>query len=65
MPEFETTEAARSEATRYNPAEIEPKWQARWDADPALYAAEPHSSGKPKFYCIEMLPYQPGSRRSP
>ena len=25
---------------RYNPAEIEPKWQARWDADAALYAAE-------------------------
>lgn len=25
---------------RYNPAEIEPKWQARRDADPALYAAE-------------------------
>jgi leucyl-tRNA synthetase len=61
MPEFETTEAARSEATRYNPAEIEPKWQARWDADPALYAAEPHSSGKPKFYCIEMLPYPSGA----
>ena len=27
---------------RYNPAEIEPKWQARWDADAALYAAEGH-----------------------
>jgi len=45
---------------RYNPAEIEPKWQARWDADPALYAAEPHSTGKPKFYCLEMLPYPSG-----
>ena len=45
---------------RYNPAEIEPKWQARWDADPALYAAEPHTSGKPKFYCLEMLPYPSG-----
>jgi len=22
--------------TRYNPAEIEPRWQALWDADPAL-----------------------------
>ncbi len=45
---------------RYNPAEIEPKWQARWDADPALYAAEPPASGKPKFYCLEMLPYPSG-----
>ncbi len=45
---------------RYVPAEIEPKWQARWDADAALYAAEGHDSGKPKFYCIEMLPYPSG-----
>ena len=45
---------------RYNPAEIEPKWQARWDADAALYAAEGHHSGKPKFYCLEMLPYPSG-----
>ncbi|MGD0796529.1 MAG: leucine--tRNA ligase [Acidobacteriaceae bacterium] len=48
------------ETPRYNPAEIEPKWQARWDADPALYAAEPHTSPRPKFYCLEMLPYPSG-----
>ena len=45
---------------RYNPAESEPKWQQRWDADPALYAAEGHDTGKPKYYCIEMLPYPSG-----
>ena len=45
---------------RYSPAEIEPKWQARWDADSSLYAAEAHDAGKPKFYCIEMLPYPSG-----
>jgi leucyl-tRNA synthetase len=45
---------------RYNPAEIESKWQARWDADPALYAAGGHDEGKPKFYCLEMLPYPSG-----
>jgi leucyl-tRNA synthetase len=45
---------------RYNPAAIEPKWQERWDADPALYAAEGHDSGKPKYYCLEMLPYPSG-----
>ncbi len=48
------------DAQRYNPAEIEPKWQARWDADLALYAAEDHTSGKPKYYCLEMLPYPSG-----
>ncbi len=45
---------------RYSPAEIEPKWQARWDADATLYAAEAHECGKPKFYCLEMLPYPSG-----
>ena len=56
-------ESARSVSEgqqRYSPAEIEAKWQARWDADPALYAAEGHGSGKPKFYCLEMLPYPSG-----
>ncbi len=45
---------------RYNPAEIEPRLQAQWDADPAMYAAEPHGSGKPKYYVLEMLPYPSG-----
>jgi leucyl-tRNA synthetase len=45
---------------RYEPGEIEPRWQAVWDADPGLYAAEPHTCGKPKFYCLEMLPYPSG-----
>ncbi len=49
-----------TEQQRYNPAEIEPKWQARWDADPTLYAADLISSGKPKYYCLEMLPYPSG-----
>jgi leucyl-tRNA synthetase len=46
---------------RYSPAEIEPKWQAVWDADASLYAAEGHDSGKPKYYCLEMLPYPSGA----
>jgi len=45
---------------RYNPAEIEPRWQERWAADPDLYAAESASSGKPKYYVLEMLPYPSG-----
>jgi leucyl-tRNA synthetase len=52
---------AQVEAARYNPAELEAKWQARWDADPALYAAEEHDCGKPKYYCLEMLPYPSGA----
>jgi leucyl-tRNA synthetase len=45
---------------RYDPATIEPKWQQRWAAEPALYAAEPASCGKPKYYVLEMLPYPSG-----
>ena len=45
---------------RYDPAVIEPKWQARWAADPNLYAAHEHDSGKPKYYVLEMLPYPSG-----
>jgi len=45
---------------RYDPATIEPKWQQRWASDPALYAAEPVSCGKPKYYVLEMLPYPSG-----
>ncbi|HZP06157.1 MAG TPA: leucine--tRNA ligase [Terracidiphilus sp.] len=45
---------------RYDPAVIETKWQQRWAADPALYAAESTSSGKPKYYVLEMLPYPSG-----
>ena len=55
-----TVKSDEREPRRYTPAEIEPRWQARWDADPSLYAAEPIDSGKPKYYCLEMLPYPSG-----
>jgi leucyl-tRNA synthetase len=45
---------------RYTPSEIEPRWQRRWAENPALYAAEAHSCGKPKYYVLEMLPYPSG-----
>jgi leucyl-tRNA synthetase len=68
MIESKTEETAQTEAgnepnqpQRYSPAEIEPKWQAIWDADATLYAAEGHDSGKPKYYCLEMLPYPSGA----
>jgi leucyl-tRNA synthetase len=51
---------AEEKEFRYDPAAIEPKWQDRWAADPAMYAAEPAASGKPKYYVLEMLPYPSG-----
>ena len=54
------TSSIADDAKRYSPHEIEPRWQAAWDADPSLYAAEPHTSSKPKYYVLEMLPYPSG-----
>src|ERR1035438_911739 len=47
LQSLDMSESARSGSEaqqRYNPAEIEPKWQARWDADERLYAAGAHRS---------------------
>jgi leucyl-tRNA synthetase len=52
--------AASGAEVRYDPAEIETRWQARWAAQPELYAAEPATSRKPKYYVLEMLPYPSG-----
>ncbi len=51
---------AEDNELRYDPVVIEKKWQQRWAADPALYAAEPATSNKPKYYVLEMLPYPSG-----
>jgi leucyl-tRNA synthetase len=42
----------------YNPNELEPKWQARWEASGLYYADIDHS--KPKHYALTMLPYPSG-----
>jgi leucyl-tRNA synthetase len=59
------TIAASGEASpqdaRYNPAEIEARWAERWAAQPDLYAAEPPTSGKARYYVLEMLPYPSGA----
>jgi leucyl-tRNA synthetase len=44
--------------SRYNPQDIEPRWQQKWDAD-KLYKAEVDWS-KPKHYALTMLPYPSG-----
>jgi leucyl-tRNA synthetase len=56
----ETSEATVEERRidRYEPGEIEPRWQKKWEAD-ALYetAIDPD---KEKFYFLTMLPYTSG-----
>jgi leucyl-tRNA synthetase len=61
MPDTKTMVAASTALPdRYDPAEIEVRWQQRWDENPELYRAEPESSGRPKYYVLEMLPYPSG-----
>ncbi len=49
-------------ADRYIPQEIEPKWQARWEAD-ALYKTGPADS-RPKYYILDFYPYPSGEGMS-
>ncbi|KMK68736.1 leucine--tRNA ligase [Puniceibacterium sp. IMCC21224] len=45
--------------SRYDPAEIEPKWQKAWD-DALTFQAR-RSDDKPKYYVLEMFPYPSGN----
>src|SRR3954469_7237220 len=51
----------REELLRYEPQKIEEKWHARFEADPKLYASEPSTSKRKKYYVLEMLPYPSGA----
>ncbi|HUW67933.1 MAG TPA: leucine--tRNA ligase [Candidatus Nanoarchaeia archaeon] len=41
--------------SNYNPNEIEPKWQRRWEEAEVFKVNQDPS--KPKYYCLEMYPY--------
>jgi leucyl-tRNA synthetase len=49
---------------RYDPQQIEPKWQQVWEAARAFYVDNPadpaHADRERKFYMLEMLPYPSG-----
>ena len=57
----DTTPRSDKREQRYDPQPIEEKWHARFEADPALYRAEPPASAKAKYYVLEMLPYPSGA----
>lgn len=44
---------------RYNPKDIEPKWQAKWEADGIYHASDDKT--KPKKYVLEYFPYPSGA----
>jgi leucyl-tRNA synthetase len=43
----------------YQPSEIEPTWQARWEQE-GLYRAVDEDDGRPRFYALDMFPYPSG-----
>ncbi|MCC7359432.1 MAG: leucine--tRNA ligase [Anaerolineales bacterium] len=57
-PAAPEAKAGRAYAERYDPKQIEPKWQARWETD-QLYRAVIDPS-RPKYYALTMLPYPSG-----
>ncbi len=44
--------------TRYNPREVEPKWQSAW-ADQGCFTAR-EDDPRPRYYVLEMFPYPSG-----
>lgn len=50
---------------RYQPNEIEAKWQARWDEEQTYRCPNPGDEGfdpsKPKYYILDMFPYPSGA----
>ncbi len=57
-PALPASTAASATAT-YDPSEIEPKWQARWERDKTFRAVR--RPGHPKMYVLDMFPYPSGS----
>ena len=48
-----------SEDVRYDPHEIEPRWQQLWEAESTWQVGEPEEGSDPS-YVLEMLPYPSG-----
>ncbi len=47
------------QSSKYNPHEIEPKWQQQWRED-NLYEVDLNDESKPKYYFLTMYPYPSG-----
>lgn len=45
---------------KYNPAEIEPRWQKKWEEDGAFKVEEGELQDVKKKYVLEMFPYPSG-----
>ncbi|MDE2199744.1 MAG: class I tRNA ligase family protein, partial [Rhodospirillales bacterium] len=55
-----TAETPQKSDLRYDFARAEPHWQAQWDAHGCFRVADVPTSGRPKYYVLEMFPYPSG-----
>ncbi len=55
-----TARGGRSRVERYDPASIEPRWQARWD-ELGLHDTDLEDDSRPRFYLLTMYPYPSGA----
>ena len=49
----------RERIARYEPTEIEPRWQARWD-EHGMHRTDLDDPSRPKYYLLTMYPYPSG-----
>ena len=49
-----------SSSPQYSPQEVEARWQDYWEVHQTFIVQDGESSGRPKFYCLEMFPYPSG-----
>jgi leucyl-tRNA synthetase len=54
-----TSVRSTSNIDRYQPTEIEPRWQARWD-ELGLHRTDLDDKSKPKYYVLTMYDYPSG-----
>jgi leucyl-tRNA synthetase len=47
-------------ALRYEPAEIEPKWERVWEEEGLYRASDDPDDQRPRFYALDMFPYPSG-----
>jgi leucyl-tRNA synthetase len=45
---------------RYDPSEIEPKWQRIWEEEALYQASDDPNDPRPRFYALDMFPYPSG-----
>ena len=59
MADIQDVPVTPYQSEKYNPHEIEPKWQRAWD-EAELYKVDLHDDSKPKYYFLTMYPYPSG-----